>query len=134
MPHKALIIPGPPARRRSLVSITPLVDVVFILLFFFMLASSFDRWQSIDLKLQSSQAPLDAQTKSQVLQVRAGPQVNWQGEWLAPDLLPGHMQQTDPQLVLILEPGADTAIQDLISVLETIRAQRRNRVLLAVAR
>ena len=112
MPHKALIIPGPPARRRSLVSITPLVDVVFILLFFFMLASSFDRWQ----------------------QVRAGPQVNWQGEWLAPDLLPGHMQQTDPQLVLILEPGADTAIQDLISVLETIRAQRRNRVLLAVAR
>ncbi len=30
-----------PRRRRSLISLTPLIDVVFILLVFFMLASSF---------------------------------------------------------------------------------------------
>ncbi|WP_440996303.1 ExbD/TolR family protein [Arhodomonas sp. SL1] len=36
-------------RRRPLVSLTPLIDVVFILLVFFMLASSFLDWRAIDL-------------------------------------------------------------------------------------
>ena len=37
------------ARRRQLISLTPLIDVVFSLLVFFMLASSFLDWRSIDL-------------------------------------------------------------------------------------
>ena len=36
-------------RRRNLISLTPLIDVVFILLVFFMLASSFLDWRSITL-------------------------------------------------------------------------------------
>ena len=36
-------------RKHSLVSLTPLIDVVFILLIFFMLASSFAEWQFIEL-------------------------------------------------------------------------------------
>lgn len=35
--------------RRNVISLTPLIDVVFILLVFFMLASSFLEWRSIDL-------------------------------------------------------------------------------------
>lgn len=38
-----------PPRRRSLITLTPLIDVVFILLVFFMLASSFLDWRAIDL-------------------------------------------------------------------------------------
>ena len=41
---------GAPPRRR-LISLTPLIDVVFILLVFFMLASSFMEWRLIDLQL-----------------------------------------------------------------------------------
>lgn len=36
-------------RRRTLISLTPLIDVVFILLIFFMLASSFADWRAINL-------------------------------------------------------------------------------------
>ncbi len=36
-------------RRRAAISLTPLIDVVFILLVFFMLASSFLDWRAIDL-------------------------------------------------------------------------------------
>ena len=36
-------------KKRPLISLTPLIDVVFILLVFFMLASSFLDWRSIDL-------------------------------------------------------------------------------------
>ena len=53
MPAKATAMPSLRAatsgRRRSLISLTPLIDVVFILLVFFMLASSFLDWRAIDL-------------------------------------------------------------------------------------
>lgn len=38
-----------PRRRRGLISLTPLIDVVFILLIFFMLATSFFDWRALDL-------------------------------------------------------------------------------------
>jgi biopolymer transport protein ExbD len=37
------------ARRRSPISLTPLIDVVFILLIFFMLVSNFMEWRAISL-------------------------------------------------------------------------------------
>lgn len=38
-----------PKNKRAIVNLTPLIDVVFILLIFFMLASSFAEWQFIEL-------------------------------------------------------------------------------------
>ncbi|MEM9044236.1 MAG: biopolymer transporter ExbD [Pseudomonadota bacterium] len=40
---------GPRPRKRLKISLTPLIDVVFILLVFFMLASSFLDWRSIQV-------------------------------------------------------------------------------------
>jgi biopolymer transport protein ExbD len=36
-------------RRKNMISLTPLIDVVFILLLFFMLSSTFTRWYQVDL-------------------------------------------------------------------------------------
>ncbi|PCJ33044.1 MAG: biopolymer transporter TolR [Gammaproteobacteria bacterium] len=51
-----------PAPRREMISLTPLIDIVFILLLFFMLTSSFSRWQQIELLTPSlssdSQTPI----------------------------------------------------------------------------
>ncbi len=41
----------PAASKKSLVNLTPLIDVVFILLIFFMLASNFIRWHYIELSV-----------------------------------------------------------------------------------
>ncbi|GAA6211949.1 hypothetical protein NBRC116602_16900 [Hyphomicrobiales bacterium 4NK60-0047b] len=38
-----------PLKTRQRLSLTPLIDVVFLLLLFFMLATQFDKYQSIDL-------------------------------------------------------------------------------------
>ncbi|MFK7793737.1 MAG: ExbD/TolR family protein [Gammaproteobacteria bacterium] len=49
-------------RRKSLVNLTPLIDVVFILLIFFMLASNFIRWHYIELSVgDASDAEVDHQ-------------------------------------------------------------------------
>ncbi len=55
LPMSAIFTPLPSlravtdGRRRALISLTPLIDVVFILLVFFMLPSSFLDWRAIDL-------------------------------------------------------------------------------------
>jgi len=41
-------------RRRNLISLTPLIDVVFILLLFFMLSSTFMKWQQMTLQAATS--------------------------------------------------------------------------------
>lgn len=51
--------------KRQMISLTPLIDVVFILLLFFMLSSSFIKWQQITLT-----SPAEAQTTSTLPVVR----------------------------------------------------------------
>lgn len=58
---RPLFSPPSEARRRAVVSLTPLIDVVFILLVFFMLASSFLDWRAIDLDVPGSQAASSAE-------------------------------------------------------------------------
>lgn len=48
-----------PTRKQS-ISITPLIDVIFILLFFFMLTSSFDQTRQIAIKTASGAVPQPA--------------------------------------------------------------------------
>ncbi len=55
-----------PSRR--LISLTPLIDVVFILLVFFMLASSGLDWRAVELSVSSGSG--DAQTQSLAVQIR----------------------------------------------------------------
>lgn len=46
---------GEPRQRR--ISLTPLIDVVFLLLMFFILTSSFVQWRQIDLYAAEDKAP-----------------------------------------------------------------------------
>ncbi|WCN11937.1 biopolymer transporter ExbD [Marinomonas mediterranea] len=51
-------------KRKTGISLTPLIDVVFILLLFFMLTSSFVPWRIVDTPLAVSSAPkADAEPK-----------------------------------------------------------------------
>lgn len=43
-----------PPKRRKMISLTPLIDVVFILLLFFMLSSTFTRWHQINMQSATS--------------------------------------------------------------------------------
>jgi biopolymer transport protein ExbD len=43
------LLVNPPKSRPALISLTPLIDVVFILLVFFMLTSQFHRWHIYEL-------------------------------------------------------------------------------------
>ena len=48
--------------RRSIISLTPLIDVVFILLLFFMLTSRFQHYQAMALKVPAADFSATSQT------------------------------------------------------------------------
>ena len=65
-----MVIDPTPRRRRQLVGLTPLIDVVFILLVFFMLASSFLDWRSVSLGIPAEgPAVSEAETRSLVVRL-----------------------------------------------------------------
>ncbi len=54
-----------------LISLTPLIDVVFILLVFFMLASSYLDWRSVDLKISSGVGAATSAQRAILISLRA---------------------------------------------------------------
>lgn len=54
-------------RQRPLISLTPLIDVVFILLVFFMLASRFQEWRTIELVLPTQSRAYDSSMEGALL-------------------------------------------------------------------
>ena len=56
-------------RQRPKLNIAPLIDVVFLLLIFFMLAGSFVERTAIDLSIPSNQAPTSATAEPLVVDV-----------------------------------------------------------------
>ncbi|HEX9646423.1 MAG TPA: biopolymer transporter ExbD [Alphaproteobacteria bacterium] len=74
-------------RPRPRLSIAPLIDVVFLLLVFFMLASSFIEPAAIDLAMSRPQAAPQAAAEPLVVDVRAGGEVRLNGLALALDQL-----------------------------------------------
>ncbi|MCV2404003.1 biopolymer transporter ExbD [Marinomonas sp. C2222] len=53
-------------KRKNAISLTPLIDVVFILLLFFMLTSSFTPWRTLDTPLSSPSTNTASEPKENI--------------------------------------------------------------------
>ena len=112
-------------RRRAVISLTPLIDVVFILLVFFMLASSFLDWRSIklDTVLPPPSARQVTDQRPLLLSVTAE-QTRLNGESLSMDELLPRLQQrldADPNAVVRVQPLGDTPLQVVVGVLDELK-------------
>jgi len=117
----------PSARRRPLVSLTPLIDVVFILLVFFMLATSFLDWRAIGLETPRRAAPAtatSADTKTLRIDVRAhGLSLDGQPatlEEIARDVA-ARLEGNPDQRVLV-RPAPGVSLQRAVTVLDRLAA------------
>ena len=122
MPPRRLASSHPP--RRARVSLTPLIDVVFILLVFFMLASSLLQWRSIDLDASAKAAAAPSKDKSIIVDVRLDG-IRIGNETIALDTLSQRLEakiaETPDQRVLV-RPAAGVLLQDAIVVLDRLKA------------
>jgi biopolymer transport protein ExbD len=114
-----------PSRPRRGVNLTPLIDVVFILLMFFMLTSTFSQWRSIELLTPVASQSATAQNPQTVLLGEDGSLSFGEVE-----IFVAHYNElgrtnlnalSNDEPVLII-PAADATVQDMISTLENLQA------------
>ena len=120
----SLVALSAPRRRRGLISLTPLIDVVFILLIFFMLATSFFDWRALDL--------------TPPVQAAAGPAeetaflITLNGEGIEADGAPveeagladaiAAALAIQPDRSVLIAPQAGTPLQRTVTVLDIARS------------
>ena len=117
----------PRSTRRARVSLTPLIDVVFILLVFFMLASSFQSWRRIALDAPAQAGATAARDAPPTALLRlpesGGYALN--GRRLSKTELRGRLadfaDRTEPPRLLVA-PGPGVTVQDTVAALDLAAA------------
>ena len=110
-------------RRRTLISLTPLIDVVFILLVFFMLASSFQEWRAIELVTPSrARAPGAPMVGALLVEVRPDG-LRLSAEPVSLEALVdrvGRRVTGQPDLRVLVKPAHGVALQETVRVLDAL--------------
>src|SRR5699024_12400104 len=109
-------------RRRRLVSLTPLIDVVFILLLFFMLASSFFDLHAISLDAPAAGASSSSLEGALLIEVRLDG-VRIAGNYITLEQLPelaARRLSDNPDLKIVVQPGAGVNLQRTVRVLDRL--------------
>lgn len=108
--------------RRRLISLTPLIDVVLILLVFFMLASSFVQWRVLILETPPLPTLSTGDVQGAVLvRVHADGRLDINGQQagsLESGLRP--FLARDPSQSVLVQPGRGVSLQALVSVLDRL--------------
>ena len=111
-------------RRRRLISLTPLIDVVFILLLFFMLASIYLDWRTIHLNVPASAATGSTAEAALLVEIRHGG-LRLSGEAVTRNDLAMRLAERlerKPDQRVLVHPEDGVSLQDAVTVLDLISA------------
>ena len=109
-------------RRKHTISLTPLIDVVFILLVFFMLATSFTDWRPIGLATGTTEAT-PGQTPPAVVRVLADGSLRYRKQTHAPGELAARLiaaREADEISAVIVQPDAETDLEATVAALDAL--------------
>ncbi len=111
-------------RRRPLVSLTPLVDVVFILLIFFMLASSFSDQRAVALMTPAA-GETAGNSKTVLVRLKRNGSLDLNGEPITMNQLQARAAgfiQTVGERQFLVQPDKGVALQRVVAVLDALYA------------
>lgn len=114
-----------PRRRPAGIRLTPLIDVVFILLFFFMLASSFMDWRGFDLGLPPAEAKPDPESRPIVVRVLADGRYRLGGIDVEPGALAARVRRARSgagERPVVVRAAAKAPVQATIGALDRLHA------------
>ena len=111
--------------RRRAISLTALIDVVFILLLFFMLTSTFTHWKAVDFQFPVASPDLSTQ-EPQALILHQDGSLSLHGQpFHLPtpnDPIPRRAGAFDVARPVVVFPEANTRVQMIISAFEELQA------------
>lgn len=137
---RMILIPTPVARRKR-ISLTPLIDVIFILIMFFLLSSTFGIWRPLDVALdrpdrESSGAQAVAPQVPSILIMVGPPAADGSGELtvngttLAFEELAAELNRLAGRGATnaLLIPDKATDFQQVVRILDEAKSSRLKRV------
>ncbi|MBM6550980.1 ExbD/TolR family protein [Marinomonas ostreistagni] len=126
-------------RKKQLISLTPLIDVVFILLLFFMLTSSFVAWRTLDTPLSAPQTEVTPEQDKQdpmIFELRANDGLVWfDGQSVSvanSDRIRDLVQQNQDRL-FVLQAEDDVSLQSLMTLADQLKLQGAEKLSIANA-
>lgn len=111
-------------RKKSLVNLTPLIDVVFILLIFFMLASNFVRWHVLELSAGSTQKIAVDSDSLSIVSFGPNGKYTLNGKAMTMNNIVATLNKRimrQPDHSIIIEPDTTATVQDLMDLIADIK-------------
>ncbi len=120
--------------RRRWLSLTSLIDVVFLLLIFFMLTTSFSQQRMLDLDMPAAQGKgKSAWQGGSLVRVHSGARVDFNGHPLAVGEVADKTRKLlslRPDARFIVRPDTGLPLQQVVSVMDELRNGGATRVTL----
>ena len=123
-------------RKKNLISLTPLIDVVFILLLFFMLSSTFTQWRKVDTPLLGTEvveSTSTTKTRHQFV-LKANDGTVWLGArqiGLEDSVSLQDIVQSEPEALFLIDTEADVNLQSLLTLADQLKLHGAEKVSIA---
>jgi len=121
-------------RKKSLINLTPLIDIVFILLIFFMLASNFVRWHTLELSVgEASEIEIDPLAIS-IISIKADASYAINKTPMALNEIISLLRSkinNDPDHPIVIQPEKGTNVQAMVDILNIVKGFAGNSVSVA---
>lgn len=110
-----------PRAKRKAVGLTSLIDVIFLLLLFFMLASSFTRYQVLDVA--SGGAGGGSEIKPAYLRIHSKDKLDLNGKPLTKPDMQSRFDDlsADTNKIVAIWSGPEANVQDIVDVMSAAR-------------
>jgi biopolymer transport protein ExbD len=110
----------PERHRTPFISLTPLIDVVFILLVFFMLATRFGQFYDLPVNVQPADSINKPDDKWLVIEVEADGDLNLNGVSFTPDAVADRLDTRKSKVWVTV--SADATLQQALAAVDAIKA------------
>lgn len=114
------------SQRKNPISLTPLIDVVFILLLFFMLSSSFQKWRQVNISAPTNSPVIIPNDKPEFSIVQLDSD---DGRFLI-DEASFHIDELEslkslilarPEAIYVLNTSPDVRVQTMVTLVDTLK-------------
>ncbi|MBD3643688.1 biopolymer transporter ExbD [Alcanivorax sp.] len=110
----------PERHRTPFISLTPLIDVVFILLVFFMLATRFGQFYDLPVNVQPADSINKPDDTWLVIEVEADGDLNLNGVSFTPDAVADRLDTQKSKVWVTV--SADATLQQALAAVDAIKA------------
>jgi len=122
----------PVRTQHASLNLTPLVDMVFLLLMFFLLTTQFIEEDGIGVRLPTATSSMDTEQNRITVVLTSGGDVYLQGQSLQKsDLAPRLRELIGPDTTVILKGDKEAQLQQAVSVMEQAKLAGAARIVVA---